>query len=341
MATYFHGSTSEIQNSAEGLQTLYLMNPNYVPYSDAAQHPTPNMFLINPNTAATTSTPGHALNLANFSHAPPPPSPNNHHHQQQHLIGVTIPSSNILGSRNADEISGFHGFAAAAAPRVHYNLWGSIIDQTPSSAAAVAVADTPSNSSGCAAAVTATTAADISRQVGFHGPNNHQQGLSLSLNSQQTVYRSLSGEVDVPGHDISPANRGSGISGMNNVILGSKYLKAAQELLDEVVNVDKGIFKGESIKGVVNKEKMKRNIESISEVGGGDGSSGGGQNSGCKQGAELSTAQRQELQMKKSKLVSILDEVHYLVIYMHVVMFTFLLKATGFDILEFIIHTLD
>ncbi|KAE9616779.1 hypothetical protein Lal_00034532 [Lupinus albus] len=303
MATYFHGgSSSEIESSAEGLQTLYLMNPNYVPYSDAAQHPTPNMFLINPNTASTTTT--HALNLANLSHAPPPQSPNNnnhnHHHQQQHMIGVTIPSSNIIGSTNADEISGYPGLSSTAS-RVHYNLWG--FDQNPSSAAAVTIAATPPNNLGYATTVTATVATDISPQVGFNSPNNHRQGLSLSLSSQQPIYRSLSGE-------ISPAIRGSGISDMNNsnVILGSKYLKAAQELLDEVVNVGKGIFKGESIESTVNREKMKANIESTSGIGG-DGSSGGGQNSRGKQGVELSMAQRQELQMKKSKLVTMLDEV--------------------------------
>ena len=58
---------------------------------------------------------------------------------------------------------------------------------------------------------------------------------------------------------------------------------------------------------------MKGNIESSSWVG--DGSScGGGENNnnndGGKQGVELSTAQRQELQMKKSKLVTMLDEVY-------------------------------
>ena len=317
MATYFHGSNSEIQSSADGLQTLYLMNPssNYVPYSDTAQQPTPNMLLVNPNA------PGNALNLANLSHAPPQ-SPN------QHLIGVTIPTT-IVGSNNPDdptrhsllgqhEISGFHGFHTAAAPRVHYNLWGSVIDQTQSAAA------TASSSGG---AVTAT--GDVSPHMGFRRPSH----LSLSLSSQQTTYRSLSSELDMAGHGhvpaMSPASRGggggnddmrilagnspssvsNGISSMQNVILGSKYLKAAQVLLDEVVNVgNKGIDKGESIEEA-NKEKMKANKESPSRIVG-DGSGGGGigENSG-KQGAELSTAQRQELQMKKSKLVTMLDEV--------------------------------
>ncbi|XP_027347929.1 BEL1-like homeodomain protein 1 [Abrus precatorius] len=321
MATYFHGSNSEIQSSAEGLQTLYLMNPNYVPYSDAAQHPTQNMLLVNPNTTNNTTTiPSHALNLANFSHAPPSPSPNNHHrhHEQQPLIGVTFPSSNILGSNTTDdptrpaflgqpEIPAFHGLTATAAttaavPRVHYNLWGSIMDQSVSTAAVAAV-HTPSNSAGCVAAVT-----NVSRQIGFHRPNNQ---LSLSLSSQHTPYRSFSGEVQA----ISPASRGgddmrvvnNGVSSMHSVVLGSKYLKAAQEVLDEVVNVGKGISKEEESMEGAKREKMKGNIESTSRVG--DGSSGGGESSGGKQGAELSTAQRQELQMKKSKLVNMLDEV--------------------------------
>ncbi|XP_061372100.1 BEL1-like homeodomain protein 1 isoform X1 [Gastrolobium bilobum] len=325
MASYFHGNTSDIQSSAEGLQTLYLMNPNYVPYSDAPQQPTPNMFLVSPNTTnSATTTPPNALNLINFSHAPPPPSPNNHHHhyQHQHLIGVTIPASNILGSTTTDdparqsflgqhEISGFHGFAAAAttaadatvAPRAHYNLWRSMIDQTASSA----VTTSPSSNSGGVAS--AIAAADVSPRIGFHRPS-YQQGLSLSLSSQQqTAYRSLSGDVDFQA--ISPASRGGGGGGggdIHSFILGSKYLKALQELLDEVVNVGKGIYKGESLEGA-KKEKMKANIESKSMIG--EGSNGGvGENSGGnKQGTELTTALRQDLQMKKSKLVSMLDEV--------------------------------
>ena len=328
MATYFHGSTSETPSSAEGLQTLYLMNPNYVvPYSDAAQHPTQNMLLVNPNnnnTSNTSPTSTNALNLGNFSHAPPPPSPNNNNNhreqQQHHLIGVTIPSSNILGSNAAatdparssflgqHEFSSFHGGAAATstvtASRGNYNLWGSIIDQSALNIMA-ATTHTPSSNMGCVASSVMST------QIGFHRPNH----LSLSLSSQQTPYRSLSGEI----HAISPASRGgggddmrglhNGVSSMHSVALGSKYLKATQELLDEVVNVGKGISKGEESMEGAKKEKMKGNIESTSGVG--DGSSCGRENNDrAKQGVELSTAQRQELQMKKSKLVTMLDEVY-------------------------------
>ncbi|QCE09507.1 BEL1-like homeodomain protein 1 [Vigna unguiculata] len=282
MATYFHGSTSEIQSSADGLQTLYLMNPSYVPYADAPHHPT---LLVNSNAT-------NALNLATLTHAPPvSPSPN----QQQHVIhGV----ANILGSGNSDDhahtrpslfgenIAAFHGFSgvasSAAAPRLHYNLWGSGVDQP----------GTPSSSSGGG---------------GFRRPS--QQGLSLSLSSQQTNFRSVSGELDIAGqgHVAGTGNSPSSAAstGVSGLILGSKYLKAAQELLDEVVNVGKGIYKEEKFS-----EKVKASRESNnSGAGGGDGSSGGGENSAGKQVVELSTAQRQELQMKKSKLVNMLDEV--------------------------------
>ncbi|KAJ1378391.1 POX domain [Sesbania bispinosa] len=260
MATYFDGSTSEIQSSAEGLQTLYLMNPNYVPYSDAAaQHPTPNMLLVNPNTSPTSSPPANALNLSNFSHAPPPPSPNNNH--QQHLL-----SSNILGSTTTDtpnqrsflgqhEISAFHGFPAAANnPRLHYNLWGSIFNQNPSSSVTAATIVIPNNNSGCTGVAAVAAAGDLSPQIGFQ----RQQSLSLSLSPQQTAFRSFSGEMDAPGsrggHDVRVV--GNRISSMQSVVLGSN--------------------------------------------------GGGKQQAG---GVELSTAQRQELQMKKTKLVTMLDEV--------------------------------
>ncbi|KAK7263459.1 hypothetical protein RJT34_31050 [Clitoria ternatea] len=279
------------------------------------------MLLVNPNTNNNSSTtPTNALNLANFSHAPPPPSPNNHHRHQ--LIGVTVPSSGILGSTSTTdhmkqsflghhEISGFQGLApaatsaSAASPRVHYNLWDSVIDQSTSTAV---TASTNTSSLGCLVSAATT---DASTQTGFHRPNT-QQGLSLSLSSQQTPFRLFSGEVQA----LSLASRGggddmrvmnSGVSSMHSVVLDSKYLKATQELLDEVVNVGKGISKGEESMEGARKEKMKGNIESTSCVG--DGSSGGGENSGGKRGVELSTAQRQELQMKKSKLVTMLDEV--------------------------------
>jgi hypothetical protein len=319
MGTYFHGNSnsSDIQQpSAEGLQTLYLMNPNYVPYSQETQNPTQNMLFANPNA---TNTSPHALNLVKFPHAPSS-------FNQHHLLGVTIPPSNFLGSNTADtpsqqyQVTGFHPFASSATanPPPHYNLWGvgsgSLVpDQSVMAIATTTTTTTNRSESAVTVAVTAPDAAEFpAPHIGFQRPV-YQRGLSLSLSSQQTPYRSVSREIEVsPGSHGGGEN--SGVSTMHGVIFGSKYLKVAQELLDEVVNVDKGIMKGESGEGDnsnnENKEKRKVNIEASS--------SGGRENDGGKQVlvAELSTAQRQELQMKKSKLVSMLDEVR---LYMHVI----------------------
>ena len=176
-----------------------------------------------------------------------------------------------------------------------------------------------------AASVTVASSSGSGPEMGFRGlgpslNQQQQQGLSLSLSSQQTGFynnRSVlsaggGGEHDVPtsGEDLrvsgnSPSSVSAvsnGISGVQSVILGSKYLKAAQELLDDVVNVGNEI-KVDSMEG--NKDKMKMNKESTAMIGDDPGES-----SGAKQGAELTTAQRQEFQMKKTKLVTMLDEVY-------------------------------
>ncbi|KAG7579344.1 Homeobox KN domain [Arabidopsis thaliana x Arabidopsis arenosa] len=78
------------------------------------------------------------------------------------------------------------------------------------------------------------------------------------------------------------------VSGFTRTIHNSKYLKAAQELLDEAVNVKKALkqFQPEGDKIDEVKEKnLQTNI------------------------AEIPQAERQELQSKLSKLLSILDEV--------------------------------
>lgn len=302
MGTYFQGSSngSDIQPSAEGMQTLYLMNPNYVPYSEEAQNPTQNMLFANPNATTNTPPSPHALNAFKFTHAPSSRS-------QHNLVGFNFQGSNSTDSSTQPyQASGFHSFTSSVAetphpPHPQYNTWGSgsfvLPDQT------VTVATTSNRSENVAVAtVTTSDATEFSQsQIGYHHRPVYQRGLSLSLSSQQTPYRSFSGEVE--------GSRGGG------VVFGSKYLKVAQELLDEVVNVDKGIINGESVEGENtnnnDREKRKANIESSS--------SGGRENDGGKLVAELSTAQRQELQMKKSKLVNMLDEVYTFILYMHVV----------------------
>uniref|UniRef100_A0A6N2MKG3 Homeobox domain-containing protein n=1 Tax=Salix viminalis TaxID=40686 RepID=A0A6N2MKG3_SALVM len=308
MATYFHGS-SDIQAAAapsDGIQTLYLMNPNYLSsYSDATpqQQQSPNMIFFNHGGAAASNN--------SLSHGPP---------QNHHFVGIPlpVPSSNItsLAPDNHSRPSSLHGVI----PGAHYNIWGSI-DQN-----SIASAATASESSG---------AHDVmSSQVGFRRPlvvSPGRQGLSLSLSSQQapappTSYsRAISHEHEIQalhphvsvvssGDEIrlsgtsppSVSAVSNGFSGMHNMILGSRYLRATQELLDEVANVGKDLIKSGFMGRT--KEKMKMTKESVT----GDGSDGSGEAVGetsAKRGADLTTAHRHELQMKRTKLVNMLDEV--------------------------------
>lgn len=99
-----------------------------------------------------------------------------------------------------------------------------------------------------------------------------------------------------------------GMSSIARTIPNSKYLKAAQQLLDEVVNVRKAL-KQHDLEKKQNKHELR--MKGSKEVDGGS-SSGGPSNpqelSG-KSSNELSPAERQDLQNKMTKLLSMLDEV--------------------------------
>ncbi|BBH05330.1 BEL1-like homeodomain 1 protein [Prunus dulcis] len=235
--------SSEIQAPTDhALQTLYLMNPNYVPsFSDSAQqNPTPPSMLL-------------------FNHTPPPTT--------HHLVGIPLHSA-AVGSNNSDDHSPPSLQHQTDPSRLHYNLWGPLGGQTPSA---------PPR---CPPQVQL-----LNRQPGYN--SNYRPS-------------SFPTERDVPAKGSSLSSVSAMSHGFSGVLLGSKYLKAAQELLDEVVHVGKGSNADELDGGI--KDKMKVSRETTAGIG---ASSSGG----VKQGAELNTAQRQELQMKKAKLVSMLDEV--------------------------------
>jgi len=83
------------------------------------------------------------------------------------------------------------------------------------------------------------------------------------------------------------------LGSQSTALVNSKYLRFAQQLLDEVVSVWKGIRDG-SAKDV-DPKKSNGDGDHVDES--------------AKQRVELTTVERQELQMKKAKLVNMLDEV--------------------------------
>lgn len=118
-----------------------------------------------------------------------------------------------------------------------------------------------------------------------------------------TLAGTVEGKILGSSSSSAPPGVSNAVSGLKSLLMGSKYLKAAQQLLDEVVNVGLGI-KGDPAKGINSKSPMKSNRES--EV---TGTGTGEEETSTKRGADLTTAERQELQMKKAKLVNMLDEV--------------------------------
>lgn len=262
MANYYNGN-SEIQGG-DGLQTLILMNPGYVNYSDGQQPPqqasqSGNFMFLNNN---------HHQSL---SHAPPPTTTS---HTQQ-FVGIPLSTQ-----PQVHDISSLHAFM----PRVQYNMYNPVELATPQ-----------------------------------HDVARFQQGLSLTLSSHQSGFTSHGAGVPAisptPGDESRPPGGGggggstpsasgisNGVSGMQSVLLNSKYLNATHELLEEVVNVSKSVFN--------NSDQSSKNLKMI---GGGDGSPPPttGEETSTKRvdGAVLTTAERQEIQMKKAKLINMLDEV--------------------------------
>eukprot|EP01018_Ginkgo_biloba_P012684 Gb_36166 [translate_table: standard] len=112
----------------------------------------------------------------------------------------------------------------------------------------------------------------------------------------------------------------TGAAGLPNSLTGSKYLKAAQQLLDEVVNVGKGI-KPHSTKHQKSQTwsgTMANKDNSATDAGGKDGATAAASTwpstsvqETNDRASELTPAERQELQIKKAKLVAMLEEVDH------------------------------
>ncbi|KAK7321780.1 hypothetical protein VNO77_32712 [Canavalia gladiata] len=102
-----------------------------------------------------------------------------------------------------------------------------------------------------------------------------------------------------------------GSAGFSNSVLNSQYLKAAQELLDEIVNVQKalkqtGLEKQQSFRDIgLDGSKDSDGKSTSQSVQISSGPNGSATNSSC----ELSPAERQNLLDKKTKLLNMLDEV--------------------------------
>lgn len=168
-----------------------------------------------------------------------------------------------------------------------------------------------------------------------HNLQGQGQGLSLSLGAQiPSGYAFLSPHSPLPGSDISKnGSRGDeqlrnpefvpqsfvgshqdlsrlNLSGTGRAISNSRYLKAAQQLLDEVVNVRKALKHSDDRKSRRTQENETKRLKEGDEGSKKDDDAPSGvQESASRAAKELSHAEKQDLQHKLAKLLSMLDEV--------------------------------
>lgn len=115
-----------------------------------------------------------------------------------------------------------------------------------------------------------------------------------------------------PGSNSDPTRADVSSYGMPSIaraVPNSKYLKAAQQLLDEVVNVRKAL-KEQNSKNVLMKDSKDSDGAPTGESDHPErGSSLNPQESSSNCATELSAAEKQDLQNKMSKLLAMMDEV--------------------------------
>ncbi|PON77402.1 Homeodomain transcription factor [Trema orientale] len=99
-----------------------------------------------------------------------------------------------------------------------------------------------------------------------------------------------------------------GLSSIARTVPSSKYLKAAQQLLDEVVNVRKALKRNDSEKAQGAQEQGMKSPKEGDDGSKNESTPGGGESASNSQ-PELSHAEKQDLQNKLTKLLSMLDEV--------------------------------
>lgn len=137
----------------------------------------------------------------------------------------------------------------------------------------------------------------------FLSPNTSVSGENLTFRDDETSQSKQSrntenmqpnfqgGGSDIMKGDVSPYV----MSNIARNIPNSKYLKAAQQLLDEVVNVHQALKQRDSKK---DSERVPREVDGVSNNG-----------ASVPSASELSSSEKQELQNKMTKLLSMLDEV--------------------------------
>ncbi|WCJ40930.1 BEL1-like homeodomain 7 [Euphorbia peplus] len=147
----------------------------------------------------------------------------------------------------------------------------------------------------------------------FLSPSSSIMGEGGNRNSTSRDEQSKNAEFLPPGYSggNQDSNKGDlspyGMTSVARTVPSSKYLKAAQQLLDEVVNVRKALKQPDKEKNQIGNDHGTNNSKEDENQS--KNVSSNPQESTNNSSSELSNAERQELQHKLTKLLSMLDEV--------------------------------
>uniref|UniRef100_A0A5B6ZSL1 Putative BEL1-like homeodomain protein 3 n=1 Tax=Davidia involucrata TaxID=16924 RepID=A0A5B6ZSL1_DAVIN len=138
-----------------------------------------------------------------------------------------------------------------------------------------------------------------------NGRNGSFRDDDNSQNKQSMPPGFPGGNPDLIKADISPY----GMSSISRTIPNSKYLKAAQKLLDEVVNVRKALKQHDSKEPMKGSKEVDGRSKNETTLPSATGVSSNPPESTSNSPSDLSAAEKQDLQNKMTKLLSMLDEV--------------------------------
>lgn len=154
---------------------------------------------------------------------------------------------------------------------------------------------------------------NIPSSLEYHYPNTSLSSDGNELFTNMALYggnNHIGGAMKVEGfgnpYELQTISSfGSNNNNNTNVFLSSKHLKAVEGLLDEVVNVREALKQPEMNK--------RQRVQGVVEPSDNDPNGPSGHSeTGLNPSSEISPSERQDLQSKKSKLMSMLDEVRFL-----------------------------
>lgn len=292
-------SINASDQSAAAAMQLFLMNPSSSARSPSPSPPTNStlhMLLPNPNPSPSNSTSHHHQDFQTHGGAFGPSS----HHQQFTWVPATTTSTTHDQAGGAstthDQLHPHHILQAHGAhgQGLSLSLSSSLQHLEAAKAEEFRMGD--------------GTSGMLFFNQGGTGSTNGNSGpqFSYKANLGTQHHQALHLQGGVVGGANHPVHVGFGSSslGVVNVLRTSKYVKAAQELLEEFCSVGRGHFKKNKFGKIPNSSTNPNSTNPTGSTSGG----GGGSSSSSKDQPPLSAADRIEHQRRKVKLLSMLDE---------------------------------